>query len=95
MKLENLNVKDWPLEESFNVVSDFLDSMPGNVGVSEAEMIIRASSLSSVTLSRTSLLYGSRVQIYQTQNKKLEILEQQMDENQSFWHEAGYAECNC
>ena len=42
-KLDGLNVEDWRLENSSNVV-DFLDSVPGNAGVSETERIIRAPS---------------------------------------------------
>ena len=29
-KLEDLNLKDWPLEDRFKPVSNFLDSMPSN-----------------------------------------------------------------
>ena len=36
-KSEDLNVKDWPLESSFNVVYDFLNSMTGNSCFTEPE----------------------------------------------------------
>ena len=29
-KLEDLNLEDWPLEDSFKIVFDFLDSMSSN-----------------------------------------------------------------
>ena len=56
-KLEDLNVEDWPLEDSFNVVSDFPDSMPGNSRVTEPAMNLRASSPSSVSSPRMSFLH--------------------------------------
>ena len=37
-KLEDLNLEDWPLEDSFKLVSDFLDSMPGNSRVTAPEI---------------------------------------------------------
>ena len=40
-KLEDLNLKDWPLEDSFNSVSNFLDSMPSNSQDTEPEKSIR------------------------------------------------------
>ena len=55
-ELEDLNVEDWPLENSFNALSDFLDSLPGNSLVTEPEGIKRASSPSSVSSSRMSFL---------------------------------------
>ena len=37
-------LEDWPLENSFNVLSDFVDSIPGNLRVSEPVGIIKVSS---------------------------------------------------
>ena len=79
-KLENLNLEDRPLEDSFKLVSNFLDSMPGNSRVTEPEMNLRASSPSSVSSSRMSFLYETSFQTCQAVNQKLETLEQQMDE---------------
>ena len=79
-KLEDLNVEDWLSENSFNVVSDFLGSMPGNSRVIEPEMNLRASSPSSVSSSRMSFLNETSFQSYQAVNQKLETLMQQMDE---------------
>ena len=79
-KLEDLNMEDWPLENSFNVVSEFLDSMPGNSRVTKPQSIVRASSPSSVSSSRKSFLHEASFQTYQGVNQKLETLEQQMDE---------------
>ena len=36
-KLEDLNLEDWPLEDSFKPVSNFLDSMPSNSQDTEPE----------------------------------------------------------
>ena len=79
-KLEDLNLEDWPLEDSFKLVSDFLDSMPDNSRVTEPEMNLRASSPSSVSSSRMSFLHETSFQTCQAVNQKLETLEQQMDE---------------
>ena len=79
-KIEDLNLEDWPLEDSFKLVSDFLDSMPGNSRVTEPEMNLRASSPSSVSSSRMSFLHETSFQTCQGVNQKLETLEQQMDE---------------
>ena len=79
-KLDDLNVGDWPLENSFNIVAEFLDSMPGNLRVTEPERIVRASSPSSVSSSRMCSLHETSIQTYQTLNQKLETPEQQMDE---------------
>ena len=73
-------MEDWPLENNFNVISDFLDSMPGKSRVTEPERIIRASSPSSVSSSRMSFLHDTSFQTYQALNQKLENLKQQMDE---------------
>ena len=78
-KLEDLNVEDWPLENSFNALSDFLDSLPGNSLVTKPEGIKRASSPSSVSSSRMSFLQLTSFQTYQAVNQKLETLEQQID----------------
>ena len=66
-KLDDLNLEDWPLEDSFKIVSDFLDLMPSNTQDTEPERSIRTASPSSV-----SSLDRSR------QNQQLEALEQQM-----------------
>ena len=79
-KLEDLNLEDWPLEDSFKLVSDFLDSMPGNSRVTEPEMNLRASSPSSVSSSRMSFLHETSFRTCQAVNQKLETLEQQIDE---------------
>ena len=79
-KLDDLNVKDWPLENSFNVVSDFLNSVPGNSRVTEPEMNLRASSPNSESSSRMSFVHETNFQTYQAVNQKLETLEQQMCE---------------
>ena len=83
-KLEDLNLKDWPLEDSFKPVSNFLDSMPSNSQGTEPEKSIRTPSSSSVSLSKRSSLYETCVQIYQKQDHQLEGLEQQMDEISAF-----------
>ena len=83
-KLEDLNLKDWPLEDSFKPVSNFLDSMPSNSQGTEPEKSIRIPSPSSVSLSKRSSLYETCVQIYQKQDQQLEALEQQMDEMSIF-----------
>ena len=83
-KLKDLNVKDWSLEDSFNPVSNFLDSMPSNSQGTEAEKSIRIPSPSSVSLSKRSSLYETCLQIYQKQDHQLQALEQQMDEISAF-----------
>ena len=83
-KLEDLNLKDWPLEDSFKPVSNFLDSMPSNSQGTESEKSISTPSSSSVSLSKRSSLYETCVQIYQKQDHQLEALEQQMDEISAF-----------
>ena len=55
MKLEDLKVEDWPLEDSYNVVSDFLDSMPGTSRVTEPDLIIRDSSSKGVQVTEKVL----------------------------------------
>ena len=82
-KLEDLNLKDWPLEDSFKPVSTFLDSMLSNSQDTELERSIRTPSLSLVSSSKRSL-YETCVQIYQKQDQQLEALEQQMDEISAF-----------
>ena len=82
-KLEDLNVKDWPLEDSFKPVSNFLDSMPSNSQDTEPERSIRTPSPSSVSSSKRSL-HETSIQIYQKQDQQLEDLEQQMDELSAF-----------
>ena len=79
-KLEDLNLEDWPLEDSFKLVSDFLDSMPSNAQDTEPERSIRTGSPSSVSSSKRSSLHKTSIQIYQKQDQQLESLEQQMDE---------------
>ena len=83
-KLEDLNLKDWPLEDSFKPVSNFLDSMPSNSQGTEPEKSIRIPSPSSVSLSKRSSLDETCVQIYQKQDHQLEALEQEMDEISDF-----------
>ena len=83
-KLEDLNLKDWPLEDSFKPVPNFLDSTPCNYQGTEPEKSIRTPSPSSVSLSKRSSLYETCVQIYQKQDHQLEALEQQMDEISAF-----------
>ena len=82
-KLEDFNLKDWPLEDSFKPVSNFLDSMPSNSQGTEPEKSIRTPSPSSVSSSKGSLQETS-MQIYQKQDHQLEALEQQMDEISAF-----------
>ena len=47
-KLEDLNLKDWPLEDSFEHVFNFLDPMLSNFQGTEPEKSIRIPSPSSV-----------------------------------------------
>ena len=79
-KLEDLNLKDWPLEDSFKPVSNFLDSMPSNSQDTEPERSIRTPSPSLVSSSKRSSLHEASIQIYQKQDQQLEALEQQMGE---------------
>ena len=79
-KLDDLNLEDWPLEDSFKIVSDFLDSMPSNTQGTEPERSIRTASPSSVLSSDKSSRQKTTIQIYQEQDQQLEALEQQMDE---------------
>ena len=79
-KLDDLNLEDWPFENRFNILADFLDSMPDNSLVTEPERIIRASSPRSVSSSRLCSLHKTGIQTDQTLNQQLETLEQQMDE---------------
>ena len=83
-KLEDLNLKDWPLEDSFEHVFNFLDPMQSNFQDTEPERSISTPSSSSVSLSKRSSLYETCVQIYQKQDHQLEALEQQMDEISAF-----------
>ena len=83
-KLEDLNLKDWPLEDSFKPVSNFLDSMPSNSQDTEPERSIRTPSPSLVSSSKRSSLHEASIQFYQKQDQKLEALEQQMDEMSIF-----------
>ena len=80
MKSEVLKVEDWPLENSLNVVTNFLDSMPSNSRVTEPERNLRASSPCSVSSSRRSALHITSMQTCLAQNQKLETLEQQINE---------------
>ena len=77
-KLDDLNLKDWPLEDSFKIVSDFLDSMPSNTQDTEPER--STASPSSVSSSDRSSRQKTTIQIYQKQDQQLEALEQQMYE---------------
>ena len=79
-KLEDLNLEDWPLEDSFKIVSDFLDLMLCNSQSTEQQISIKTSSPSSVSSSKGFSLHETSFQIYQKQDQQLETLEQQMDE---------------
>ena len=79
-KLEDLNLEDWPLEDSFKLVTNFLDSMPSNSKDTEPERIIKTFSHCSVSSSRRCSLQKTSIQIYQKQDQQLEALEQHMDE---------------
>ena len=79
-ELDDLNLEDWPLEDSFKIVSNFLDSMPSNTQDTEPERTIRTASPSSVSSSDRSSRQKTTIQIYQKQDQQLEALEQQMDE---------------
>ena len=79
-KLEDLKLEDWPLENSFKLVSNFLDSMPSNTQDTEPEMNLWTPSPNSVSSSKGFSLHGTSIQIYQKQDQQLEALEQQMDE---------------
>ena len=78
-KLEDLKLEDWPLEDSFKIVSNFLDSMPCNFQDTESERSIRTASPSSVCSSDRSR-QKTTIQVETTQDLKLEALEQLMDE---------------
>ena len=82
-KLEDLNLKDWPLEDSFKPLSNFLDSLLSNSQDTELERSIRTPSPSSVSSSKRSL-YETSIQIYQKQDQQLKAMEQQMDEMSIF-----------
>ena len=88
-KLEDLKLKDWPLEDSFKLVSNFLDSMPSNTQDTEPEMNLRTSSASSVSSSKGFSLHEISIQIYQKQDQQLEAVEQQMDEISIFLAQSG------
>ena len=79
-KSKDLNLKDWPLEDSFKPVSNFLDSMPSNSQDTEPERSIRTPSPSLVSSSKRSSLHEASIQFYQKQDQQLEALEQQMGE---------------
>ena len=64
-KLDDSNLEDWPLEDSFKIVSDFLDSMPSNTQNTEPERSIRTASPSSVSSSDRSSRQKTSIQIYQ------------------------------
>ena len=79
-KLENLKLEDWPLEDRFRLISNFLDSMLSNAQDTQPERSHGTSSPSSVSASKRSSLHETSIQIYQNQDRQLEALEQQMDE---------------
>ena len=79
-KLKDLNLENWPLDDSFKLVSDFLDSKPFNAQDTEPERSMKTSSPSSVSSSKRSSLHETSIEIYQKQDQQLEALEQQMDE---------------
>ena len=78
--LEDLNLENWHLEDSFKLVSDFVDSMHFNAQDTEPERSIKTSSPSSISSSKGFSLHETRIQIYRKQEQQLEALEQQMDE---------------
>ena len=82
--IEDLNLKDWPLEDSFKPVSNFLDIMPSNSQDTELERSIRTPSPSSVSSSKRASLHEASIQFYQKQDQQVEALEQQMDEMSIF-----------
>ena len=81
-KLDDLNLEDWPLEDSFEIVSDFLDSMPSNTQDTEPERSIRTASPNSVSSSDTSSRKKTTIQIYQKQGQQLEAIEQQISQGE-------------
>ena len=83
-KSEDLNLKDWPLEDSFKPVSSFLDSRLSNSQDTEQERSIRTPSPSSVSSSKRASLHEASIQFYQKQDQQVEALEQQMDEMSIF-----------
>ena len=82
-KSEDLNLKDWPLEDSFKPVSNFLDSLLSNSQDTKLERSIRTPSPSWVSSSKRSL-HEASIQFYQKQDHQLEALEHQMDEISAF-----------
>ena len=78
-KLDDLNLEDWTLEDSFKIFSIFLDSMPSNSQDTKPERSIRTPSPRLVSSSDKSR-QKTTFQIYQKQDQQLEALEQQMDE---------------
>ena len=64
-KLEDLNLEDWPLEDRFKLVSDFLDSMPSNAQDTEPERSIRTANPSSVSSSKRFSLHKTSIRICQ------------------------------
>ena len=89
-KLDDLNLKDWPLGDSFKIVSDLLDSMPSNTQDTEPETSIRTASPSSVSSSDRSFRQKNTHQIYQKQDQQLEALEQQIDEISVLLAQSGF-----
>ena len=81
-KLEDLNLNDWPLEDSFKPVSNFLDSRLSNPQDTELERSIRTPSSSSKMKRRS--FHETSIQVYQKQDQQLKALEQQMDEMSIF-----------
>ena len=73
-KLEDLKLEDRTLEDSFKLVSDFLDSMPSNTQDTESEIGIKTSSPSSVSSSKGFSLHETSIQICQKQDQQLEAL---------------------
>ena len=69
-KLEDLKWEDWPLEDSFKLGSDFLDSIPSTTQNTEPEMSIKTSSPSSVSSSKGFSLHETSFQIYQKQDQQ-------------------------
>ena len=84
--------EDWPLEDSFKLVSNFPDSTPSNAQDTEPERSIKTSSSSSVSSSKRSSLHQTSIQIYQKQDQQLEALEQQMDEISILLAQSGLAQ---
>ena len=88
-KLEDLNLEDWPLEDSSKLVSNFLDSRLFYSQDTKPEMGMKTSSPSSVSSSKGFSLHETSIQIYQKKGQQLEALEKQMDELSALLAQSG------